>query len=394
MTSRSDCPCCGSEKAVTVLDEREAVPTLQNTTLATRELALKYVTAALKMVQCEECGFVWNDAYDPAAIVYDETYNNDVSASAYYLNHLDKMADWVLSAIPDEEPIHYVEVGCGSGDFIILLLEKGGDRIKSAVGFDPSHTGNTKLPDDVVIHSRFFGADEIELLSAETNIICSRHTIEHIHNPRPFVEALSAPVKDGSIKLLLETPDVNWILEHGAFQDFFYEHCSIFTPTSMTAILNSVGMVANVSNVYDGQYMWIEASRVPVSRTLSNLQDHRKLAENYVSRLKDYLSKWNQTLDQLNATGPVALWGGASKGVTFALLMKNEFDFPFECAIDLNPDKQGRFLPTTGLEVVDPQSAKERGVTSIVIMNHNYETEIRQMINGMDWSPEVLVLID
>ena len=51
-----------------------------------------------------------------------------------------------------------------------------------------------------------------------------------------------------------------------------------------------------------------------------------------------------------------AIWGGASKGVIFSLMMKNRMGHPVTTVIDINPAKQGRYLPVTGLRVQPPQS--------------------------------------
>ena len=52
--------------------------------------------------------------------------------------------------------------------------------------------------------------------------------------------------------------------------------------------------------------------------------------------------------------------------------------------IDVNPAKQGQFLPGTGLEVRSPTDALPRlppGAT-IFVMNSNYLSEIKQMSNN------------
>jgi hypothetical protein len=51
--------------------------------------------------------------------------------------------------------------------------------------------------------------------------------------------------------------------------------------------------------------------------------------------------------------------------------------------IDINPAKQGRYLPGTGLKVVSPKRAMEKVETgsTIFVMNSNYLEEIKQMSN-------------
>jgi len=391
-----NCPVCDHSLGQFLVELRSSVPTLQNTTLSTVHDALNYPMGSLRMLRCPECSFVWNEKFRTELISYDANYDNDVSTSDYYMQHLEAMVDRVLASVPPNQPISYVEVGCGEGDFLNLVFQKSAGRCVSAIGFDPSFTGEDKLQSGVVVHKSFFGRNELALIPPDANVICSRHTIEHVPNVRDFTASLAAAVGSPNCRLLVETPNVDWILRHGAFQDFFYEHCSLFTPHSMTRLLAEQGLMTQVTSVYDGQYMWAEATRA--SQKLASLShlvlgsDSLDLANKYVARRSDLISHWSSFVRNRRSHGVVAIWGGASKGVTFALLLATEGDCELDCAIDLNTSKQGRFLPTTGLPVVSPSDAKHRGVQTVVIMNPNYEGEIRELAGQLDWYPEFVTL--
>src|SRR5690606_40601222 len=49
-----------------------------------------------------------------------------------------------------------------------------------------------------------------------------------------------------------------------------------------------------------------------------------------------------------------AVWGGASKGVLFSLMMERA-GADVELVIDINPAKQNRYLPASGLQVTSPE---------------------------------------
>jgi hypothetical protein len=73
-----------------------------------------------------------------------------------------------------------------------------------------------------------------------------------------------------------------------------------------------------------------------------------------------------------------AIWGGASKGVIFALFMRRagaSVDF----VVDANPAKHGKYLPGTGLQVHSPEQAMQQlpPGANIYVMNSNYLQEIR-----------------
>lgn len=394
MEDLSCCPVCNNLAGNRLIELRTAVPTLQNTTLSTLEEARAFPTGQLRMMRCAACSFVWNAKFDPTLINYDGSYNNDVSTSSYYNRHLEEMADRVIKSVPNDTPIHYVEVGCGEGDFMNLVVRKAAGRCVSAVGFDPSFTGENRLLSGIEVHKCFFGPQQLSLVPPEANVICSRHTIEHVPDVHSFMKALATVTMAADRKLFIETPDANWILRNTAFQDFFYEHCSLFTPHSMKYLVAEYGLGCDIKSVYDGQYMLAEASQaLQVDRKqLESLNGTDALVDEYTGRRSDLIDYWTSFANSRRANGPVAIWGGASKGVTFALLLASSGQCELECAIDLNPEKQGRFLPATGIQVLSPEDAKRRGVQTVLIMNPNYANEITSLASRMNWHPEFSVL--
>ncbi|WP_209949426.1 class I SAM-dependent methyltransferase [Rhizobium halophytocola] len=350
---------------------------LQNVLVPTPSQARAFPTGRLSIRACRTCGFVWNAAFDPARIDYSNDYNNSVQASETYLAHQNAMARRVLSQ-PGE--LHYLEIGCGEGEFIEHLDSTG--RLTSATGFDPAFHGQRAFGPHITIHPEYFSAGSAAKIPAGMNIVCSRHTIEHVPDPRAFITDIAELVRARDLRLFLETPDVSWILENLAFEDFFYEHCSLFSPQSMRYLLAEFGLVCEVAAVYGDQYMWIEArtgtagmAAEPDRRT-ADMSAACAFEEGIARTLGD----WQDFIRRRAADGPVAVWGAASKGVTFALLMEG-----IDCAVDLNAAKQGGFMPVSAIPILAPEAAMERGVRTLIVMNPNYETEIRERVQQMGW---------
>ena len=74
------------------------------------------------------------------------------------------------------------------------------------------------------------------------------------------------------------------------------------------------------------------------------------------------------------------VWGAASKGVIFSLALARA-GAEVELTIDINPAKQGKYLPCSGLPVVSPSIAFESlpQHTLVFVMNPNYLEEIRRL---------------
>jgi hypothetical protein len=75
-----------------------------------------------------------------------------------------------------------------------------------------------------------------------------------------------------------------------------------------------------------------------------------------------------------------AIWGASSKGVIYALSLQRE-GVAVDHVVDINPDKQGRHLPLSGLRVSSPQQVLDElpDGANIFVMNSNYLEEIKRM---------------
>jgi hypothetical protein len=84
------------------------------------------------------------------------------------------------------------------------------------------------------------------------------------------------------------------------------------------------------------------------------------------------------------------IWGGGSKGVGFlaALGLGEEI----ECAVDINPAKQGMFMPGTGHEIVAPDRLSALAPDLVIVLNPAYEAEIRRDLVSLGLEPEVALV--
>lgn len=378
--SVTQCPVCLTADFETLLT-RARVPVLQNVIVATEAEAREFPVARLRICRCNHCSFVWNADFDPDAIDYNLQYNNSVQASGVYLAHQQAMAEKVL-ALPGT--LKCLEVGCGEGEFLNVLSRSG--RLEKAIGFDPAHKGTYPLGEAVEVKRAYFDEAAAATLPGDINVVISRHTIEHIPEPRPFIAAIAAYVTARGLPLFLETPDVSWILRNNAFEDFFYEHCSLFSPRSIGYLLAEFGLDAEVEAVYGGQYMWISAKPSAArSRHPDAANDDRDAG----AGITGALAYWQDVVRRHGSSGKVAIWGGASKGVTFALLIDG-----VDCAIDLNRSKQNCFMPVSAVPILPPEEALARGVNTIIVMNPNYAEEIRRQLDALGYRDRLLVLQD
>ncbi len=382
------CPVCASSRSF-ALAEASDVPILMNRLYATAAAARAAPSGPLRLTRCAHCGFTWNRDFRPELIVYDEDYENDQTCSGVFREHVERLAGDVIEAA---EPLHYLEIGCGQGTFIGVVANLAGSRLASAEGFDPAWRGcDGEGPFGARIHKSYFTRASLEALAHEPNVIVSRHTIEHVPDPIAFLSAIRDALGAGAdATLFVETPCIDWILRHDAMQDFFYEHCSLFTARALAVALERSGFHSPVvEHVFGGQYLWARAragASAPAPATPEPLRASRASL-----RRDAFTARWRQRAALASSRGRCAIWGAGAKGVTFALMLDAGAP-PFDHVVDINPAKQGLHLAGSGLAVLSPEQSAARGVATYFVMNPNYRDEIAARLAALGSNAELIAL--
>jgi SAM-dependent methyltransferase len=389
---RETCPVCDASGAERFLF-RASVPVHQNLLFPTPQAARAMKRGALDMRACRACGFVFNAAFDPALVDYGPAYENSQDCSPAFNAHLDGLVDRLVREGGVRNG-RVVEVGCGKGVFLKKLLAHP-ENHSDAVGFDPSYLGAERVG-RVRFVKDFYGP----ATAVPADVVVCRHVIEHVPEPLELLRTVRAGVgESGETRVFFETPCVEWILRHRVPWDFFYEHCSLFTAHSLALALERAGFaVSAVRHVFGGQYLWAEAvsgrnpSPNPLPEAERGLPAPPSLAGKGAGGLgfSAAVAHWDSLLAELSARGAVYVWGAGAKGVTFCNLADPDCS-RLAGVIDVNPAKQGKFLPGTGHPIVSPAHAV--GAVAVLVLNPNYVAEVRANVEQLGSHAEVIDLM-
>lgn len=378
------CPLCKG-LSLDPLITRPKSSVLQNRTFASKAQASAALSGRLTIMSCRECGFIHNNDYDPGIISYTGEYENDQGNSPRFRRHMEELAGYVRGGVLGGAPLSIVEIGCGQGGFLNLLLHELQELRAQGFGFDTAYRGPVLAESGARYFREYFGQQTAPLIPGGEVILLTRHVIEHVPEPVQFLAAIRAAIPSSwRARLFIETPCVEWIFRNQAVQDFFYEHCNYWTAASLTAAARRAGFaVINIRHVFDGQYLWMEA--VPAHGDL-RIEDEspargatEMLKQTYLSRENTTIMAWRACAATAALDGAVALWGAGAKGVTMAALIDPECEL-IDCLIDINAQKQNRYIPVTAHQVVSPDTAHLRGVKTALVMNSNYTPEISAML--------------
>jgi SAM-dependent methyltransferase len=386
------CPVCGGADTMGFL-HRYRVPVHQNLVIADRAGALAASRGELDMLVCQDCGFVFNRAFDLAKLSYGQDYDNTQSHSAYFDTYLDQLVAQMVK-VHGVRNANVVEVGCGKGHFLRKLVQIPGAGNRG-FGFDPSYGGpDTDLDGRLVFRRCFYDASCSDV---PVDVVVCRHVIEHVPDPNALLRAVrSALANAPHARVFFETPCVEWILRNRVVWDLFYEHCSLFSSASLRLAFERTGFtVERVTHVFGGQYLWLEArpaKAMTPAATNAGGSGTALLAHDFGLDENRLRHDWLDRLTDLKLQGKLALWGAGAKGVTFANLVDPD-RVMLDCVVDVNPNKQGCFIPGAGHPIVAPDALQARDVRNVILMNPNYRLENLQLLqaagsdaNLLEWS--------
>ncbi len=375
------CPACRTG-ALEVFFEARGVPVYANVQWPTPEAARAAARGDLVLGFCGRCGMIYNLAFDPARLEYDEAYENSLHFSPTFARFAEELARGLVERYGIRGKT-VLEIGCGKGEFLSLLVELGDNR---GIGIDPSCPG----VDDprVRVIQAYFSADRVE---ATPDLIVLRHVLEHVPEPHALLAEMRRVAGPDTV-VYIEVPNALFTLEDLGIWDLIYEHCAYYTPAALEALVRQAGFAPRaVYAHYGGQFLSVEAvADGDATRSAGGRAELAELVRTFAARYREKLAYWRDTLERWHAQGRrVALWGVGSKGVTFLNLVDRG---RVCCAVDVNPRKQGKYVAGTGQEIVPPERLERLGVDTILVMNPNYRREIEQTLDALGVAARTVIV--
>jgi SAM-dependent methyltransferase len=389
------CPSCEVGQT-SIFYELKDFPVHTVLNIATRAEALGYRRGDIRLAFCPECGFISNVSFDPGLLEYGSNCEEGQGFSPTFRAFAQSLARRLVDRYGLKGKT-VLEIGCGKGEFLSMLCEYGGNR---GIGFDPAYVqGRFAMSGEGSVEFvKDFYSEKYSHYRAD--FICCQMTLEHIQPVCSFVGMVRRAIGENeSAVVFFQVPDVTRILRDCAFEDIYYEHCSYFSPGSLARLFRKNGFdVLDLRVEYDGQYLVIEARPsmgmdsqnivFPLEQDLTFLQ---KQVSTFTRRVSDKIAFWrNSTENSLQGEKRGVIWGSGSKGVAFLINLGLEDHVKY--VVDINPHRQGMFMPGTGQEIVSPAALRKIHPDVVIVMNRVYQKEIREELEGIGLTPEIVAL--
>lgn len=353
-----------------------------------RSEATDCVKGRIDLMFCPTCGFIWNKSFDAGLLEYSQRYDNSLDHSAVFREYSMELARRLINTYGITHK-RVLEIGCGKGHFLSLLCEEGGN---TGVGFDPSYEGQqiqNSSRGSIEYHKDFYSEKHV---SSRGDLVCCRHVFEHIEDPLKFLTTVNRTIDgDREVIVYFEVPNVRFILDGLSVWDVIFEHCSYFSFESLGFAFKHAGFeVLSLDTSYGGQFLSVECRISSENNGVGFEPNHLGMTSelagsvnafslNFTSRAKPWIERlalWSREKTR------AVIWGGGAKTVSFLnMLPAGEAIFH---VVDINPNKQGLYIPGSGQEIVSPQFLEKYQPNVVILMNPIYKQEVQQKLNEME----------
>lgn len=384
------CPSCGGSSFDTIY-KVGSIPLHSCVLLDTPEAAKAFPRRDLELALCRSCGFVFNAIFDEAAMTYSANFEESQHFSETFSSFAKDLAAEIDQRCGSSGK-RILEIGCGKGEFLVQFCAHGA---ASGIGIDPAYRADP---------GRTFGSTPVRFLaepfgpqhySLEPDIVLCRHTFEHIGAVQDFLCSVRQMIGEREdVRVVFETPDFARVLRTAAFWDIYYEHCSYFTAGTHSDIFERTGFrTESVELVYGGQYIihFARPKARPSSPTKADprvVTEMLSLAHGFEERARRSQSLWYDRIQSAAREGRgVVLWGGGSKAVSLSTTLG--LDSEIRAVVDVNPYKQGKYLPGSGHYIVGPEAVSFFDPGLVIVMNPVYRNEIARQLSALGIQAEI-----
>jgi SAM-dependent methyltransferase len=370
---------------------------LANSFLASEQLATSEPSYPLRAFVCERCLLVQLEEYAaPEAIFRDYAYYSSYSSS--WLAHARAYVDEVVARFGLDGGTQVIEIGSNDGYLLRNFVARG----IPALGIDPAaNVARAAVRRGVPTLVEFFGTRVARALRVDSraDLLIANNVLAHVSDLHDFVAGMRLLLAPGGI-VTVEHPHLLALIEGGQFDTIYHEHFSYFSFSTAKAVLEQHGLrVFDVEELpTHGGSLRLYACHVDDARQQEPSVDAMVACERAakLDRLTTYDEFAGRVaadkrailalLRDLKRDGcAIAAYGAPAKGNTLLNYCGIGTDL-IDYTVDLNPHKQGCFLPGSRIPIYPPEAIRERRPDVVFILPWNLRDEIvAQLAHVRDW---------
>ena len=346
----------------------------------------------LRALACSGCFLVQLEEFEtPHAIFSDYAYFSSYSSS--WLEHSRRYAGEMIDRWGLDGASHVVELASNDG----YLLQYFRELQISVLGVEPAaNVAKVALQKGIPTLVEFFGVDTAQSLLPDSaaDLLIGNNVLAHVPDLNDFVAGMRLLLKEGGV-ITMEFPHLMSLMNENQWDTIYHEHFSYFSFSTVRRVFAHHGLrLFDVEELptHGGSLRIFgchddDATKPDSDRALEFIEreqaagfDDMATYAAYGARVREEKREILEFLIALKRDGKrIAGYGAPAKGNTLLNYCGIGTDF-LECTYDLNPHKQGHFLPGTHVPIRAPEALREDRPDIVFILPWNLKDEIMEQL--------------
>ena len=347
----------------------------------------------LRALVCGQCFLVQLEEFEtPEQIFSDYAYFSSYSSS--WLEHSRRYSEQMIERLGLDETSHVVEIASNDG----YLLQFFHERQIPVLGIEPAaNVAKVALQKGIPTLVEFFGRETASSLAGESSadLLLGNNVLAHVPDLNDFVAGMKILLSPTGV-ITMEFPHLLRLMDDNQWDTIYHEHFSYFSFLTVSRVFEAHGLrLFDVEELpTHGGSLRIYGAHAddpgkPETDAARELRERERAAgyenlDTYLGYGRRVEADKRQILSFLIGLKEQGLrvvgYGAPAKGNTLLNYCGLGPDF-IDYTCDLNPHKQGHFLPGSHIPIRAPEAILKDKPDVVLILPWNLKDEIVQQLS-------------
>ena len=385
------CRSCQAELTLTFLDL--GMSPIANDLVLPKDVDEPDLYYPLHVKTCTECALVQIPEVNKREELFRADYAYFSSYSTTWLEHSQSYVQEMLELLKLGSSDLVIEVASNDG-YLLQYFNQTGIKV---LGIEPSSgVAKVAIEKNVPTMIDFFGADLAKKLavSMKPKLMLGNNVLAHVPDIHDFIQGFAILLADDGL-ITLEFPHLMNLIKSNQFDTIYHEHYSYLSLTALIPIFSRYRLkVVKVEQIptHGGSvrvYLAKSDSLWQIDETVEEIlfeesefdprnENISRMVQEKAMQVKTNLLR---ELKNCKESGKrVAAYGAAAKGNTLLNYCGVTSEM-IEYVVDLNPHKQGNFLPGSRIPVVGLDQLAMNPPDVLLVLPWNLASEIRKQLS-------------